>query len=178
MLQHVDAQHRVPEEQAIQTPIALSSGLSFDEAELRQFGYQIMDQVAAYLSGISERPVWQPMPEHVHSAIREQELPAEGQAFEESLAFIEQMILPYPQGNGHPRFAGWINSAPAHAAVLIKPLVAAMQQRGCAFLTSTPFQGKETLRACIVNYMTAEADIQAIVDETVLVGDTLTLPAG
>jgi acyl-CoA synthetase (AMP-forming)/AMP-acid ligase II len=51
---------------------------------------------------------------------------AEGQSFETTLAFIQQMILPFPQGNGHPCFAGWINSAPAHAGVLVKPLAAAM----------------------------------------------------
>jgi glutamate/tyrosine decarboxylase-like PLP-dependent enzyme len=104
----------------------LSSGLAFDEAMLRQSGYQIMDEVVSYLSGIRERPVWQPMPDNVHRAIREQELPTEGQPFEEALAFIKHMILPFPQGNGHPRFAGWINSAPAHAGILVKPLAAAM----------------------------------------------------
>jgi aromatic-L-amino-acid/L-tryptophan decarboxylase len=103
-----------------------SSGLAFDEATLRRYGYQIMDEVAAYLSGIRERPVWQPMPEDVHAAIRGQELPSEGLPFEETLTFIEQMILPFPQGNGHPRFAGWINSAPAHAGILVKPLAAAI----------------------------------------------------
>jgi hypothetical protein len=104
----------------------LAAGLAFDEAMLRQLGYQVMDEVALYLSRIRERPVWQPMPDDVHRAIREQELPAEGQPFEETLAFIKHMILPFPQGNGHPRFAGWINSAPAHAGILVKPLAAAM----------------------------------------------------
>jgi aromatic-L-amino-acid decarboxylase len=103
-----------------------ASGLAFDEATLRHYGHQIMDEVASYLSGIRENPVWRPMPEEVHSAIRGQDLPAEGQPFEETLTFINQMILPFPQGNGHPRFAGWINSAPAHAGVLIKPLAAAL----------------------------------------------------
>jgi glutamate/tyrosine decarboxylase-like PLP-dependent enzyme len=45
-----------------------------------------------------------------------------------------------------------------------------MQRRGNAFLTSTRFQEKEVLRACIVNYMTTEADVQAIVDEAVYAG--------
>jgi glutamate/tyrosine decarboxylase-like PLP-dependent enzyme len=53
---------------------------------------------------------------------------------------------------------------------LNKALAHEMQQRGRAFLTSTCFQGKEALRACIVNYMTAEADIRTIVDETICVG--------
>lgn len=110
----------------VSAPTSTTAGLAFDEETLRRYGYQIMDEVAAYLSGIRERPVWQVMPEDIHAAIRGQELPGEGLPFEETLAFIEQMILPFPQGNGHPRFAGWINSAPAHAGVLVKPLAAAI----------------------------------------------------
>jgi glutamate/tyrosine decarboxylase-like PLP-dependent enzyme len=53
---------------------------------------------------------------------------------------------------------------------LNKAMTYEMQQRGRAFLTSTCFQGQEVLRACMVNYMTSEADIQTIVDETINVG--------
>jgi hypothetical protein len=69
--------------------------LAMDEEMLRQVGYQVMDEVAAYLGGIRERPVWQAMPENIHHAIREQQLPAEGQPFAETLAFIKTMILPF-----------------------------------------------------------------------------------
>ena len=113
------------EEDSVANP-ARSSGLAFDEETFRRIGYQVIDEAASYLNGIRERPVWQSMPDNVHKAIREQELPAEGHPFEETLAFMKHMILPFPQGNGHPRFAGWINSAPAHAGVLVKPLAAAM----------------------------------------------------
>jgi len=56
---------------------------------------------------------------------------------------------------------------------LNKALVREMQQRGRAFLTSTSLQGKEVLRACIVNYMTTEVDIRTIVDETIRVGNDI-----
>ena len=113
------------EEDSLAIP-GLSTGLAFDEETFRQIGYQVMDEAASYLTGMRERPVWQAMPDAIQNAIQEQELPAEGQPFEETLAFIQHKILPFPQGNGHPRFAGWINSAPAHAGVLVKPLAAAM----------------------------------------------------
>jgi aromatic-L-amino-acid decarboxylase len=102
------------------------AGLAFDEETFRQIGYQVIDEAASYLSGIRERPVWQEMPDVVHRDIREQEMPVEGVPFEETLTYIKQMLMPYPQGNGHPRFAGWINSAPSHAGILVKPLEAAM----------------------------------------------------
>jgi glutamate/tyrosine decarboxylase-like PLP-dependent enzyme len=65
-----------------------------------------------------------------------------------------------PQLRNKPLLLDQLNKAVAYE----------MQQRGRAFLTSTRFQGKEALRACIVNYMTTEADIQAIVDETLYAG--------
>ncbi|GHO68115.1 hypothetical protein KSC_070070 [Ktedonobacter sp. SOSP1-52] len=101
-------------------------GFSFSEAELRDLGYQIIDEMATYLAGIQNRPVWQAMPDDVRTVVRRQVLPEQGQPFKETLAFLREMLLPYPQGNGHPRFAGWVNSAPAHAGILLKPLEAAM----------------------------------------------------
>jgi aromatic-L-amino-acid/L-tryptophan decarboxylase len=101
-------------------------GFSFSETRLRELGYQVMDEVTTYLSGVPARPVWQAMPEDVRMTLHCQLLPEQGQPFEETLAFVRELIMPYPQGNGHPRFAGWINSAPAHAGVLLKPLEAAM----------------------------------------------------
>src|SRR5579883_951971 len=88
-------------------------GFSFEEESFLALGYRIIDEVAAYLSGIAERPVWQPMPAEVRAGIRNQKLPEQGRPFEETLACLCESILPYSQGNGHPRFAGWINSAPA-----------------------------------------------------------------
>ncbi|HEX4206466.1 MAG TPA: pyridoxal-dependent decarboxylase [Ktedonobacteraceae bacterium] len=108
------------------TASQIAPGLAFDETEFRQFGYEVIDEAASYLGSIREKPVWQPMPDGIRKTIREQTLPEEGQSFEETLALTRRMILPFPQGNGHPRFAGWINSAPAHAGILIKPLEAAM----------------------------------------------------
>jgi glutamate/tyrosine decarboxylase-like PLP-dependent enzyme len=113
-------------EPALQEETGYESGLSFEEASLKRFGYQVIDEVAEYLSTVRERPVWKPMPGEVRETIHAQELPEQGYPFEETLAFLREMILPYPQGNGHPAFAGWINSAPAHAGILLKPLAAAM----------------------------------------------------
>lgn len=113
-------------EHAVDSRRAQVPGFSFSETELRDLGYQIIDEMATYLAGIQNRPVWQAMPDDVRTVVRRQVLPEQGQPFKETLAFLREMLLPYPQGNGHPRFAGWINSAPAHAGILLKPLEAAM----------------------------------------------------
>ena len=119
-------EHSIDARTPLQERTGNESGLCFHEASLKRFGYRVIDEVAGYLSAVRERAVWHPMPRSVFEAIRAQELPEQGYPFEDTLAFFREMILPYPQGNGHPAFAGWINSAPAHAGVLIKPLAAAM----------------------------------------------------
>ena len=43
---------------------------SFPEAELRDLGYQVIDEFASYLTHIQERPVWQSMPDEVRRRIR------------------------------------------------------------------------------------------------------------
>ncbi|HVB22496.1 MAG TPA: hypothetical protein VNG51_11160 [Ktedonobacteraceae bacterium] len=121
-------------------------GFSFEEKSLKQLGYQVIDEVTEYLSTMRERPVWKPLPAGIRETIREQELPEQGCPFENTLAFFRETILPYPQGNGHPSFAAWINSAPAHAEVLIKPLAAAM---------------------------TGATDIRTMVDEVIAAGEYL-----
>lgn len=103
-----------------------SSGFAFDEAMFTHYGSQVIQLVATYLSSMRQRAVWQPLPDDVRAVLRSQELPLEGQPFEKLLLFFEHMILPFPQGNGHPRFTGWITSPPAHPAILFQPLAAAL----------------------------------------------------
>lgn len=44
------------------------------------------------------------MPEKVRATIRRQTLPEQGQTFAATLEFLQKMLLPYPQGKGHPRY--------------------------------------------------------------------------
>ncbi|WP_460491916.1 pyridoxal phosphate-dependent decarboxylase family protein [Dactylosporangium cerinum] len=55
-----------------------------------------------------------------------QDLPAEGRPLSDLLDDIRTRVLPYPMGNGHPRFFGWVNSAPSVAGVLVAPIAAAL----------------------------------------------------
>src|SRR5437870_1615012 len=174
------------EEDSVANP-ARSSGLAFDEETFRRIGYQVIDEAASYLNGIRERPVWQSMPDNVHLDVWAIIQSAGRNGLAEAIANNNKMALLFahlvetqddlelissgplsivrfrfapPQLRNKPLLLDQVNKAVAYE----------MQQRGRAFLTSTRFQGKEALRACIVNYMTTEADIQAIVDETLYVG--------
>ncbi|MDH6124925.1 pyridoxal-dependent decarboxylase [Kitasatospora sp. GP82] len=82
--------------------------------------------VCDYLDAVPERPVWQPMDPAERTALLAAPLPAEGRPLAELLEVIGTRVMPAPMGNGHPRFFGWVNSAPAPAGILATLAAAAM----------------------------------------------------
>ncbi|MGW4892927.1 pyridoxal phosphate-dependent decarboxylase family protein [Kitasatospora sp. NPDC004240] len=84
------------------------------------------DLVADHLAELPGRPVWQPVPEAARKALLDAPLPEHGRPLDELLTDIGRDVLPYPMGNGNPRFFGWVNSAPAPAGVLATLAAAAM----------------------------------------------------
>lgn len=80
---------------------------------------------ARYLGTVEERPVWQPVPDVARAWFADQDLPQLGRPLEDLLADIETHVLPYPMGNGHPAFFGWVNSPPSPAGVAVSSLMSA-----------------------------------------------------
>jgi glutamate/tyrosine decarboxylase-like PLP-dependent enzyme len=85
-----------------------------------------VDLAADHLAGVRDRPVFRPMSPEARRALLEQPLPQDGAPPEALVRRFADMILPYPMGNGHPRFFGWVNSPPAPVGVLAEMLAAAM----------------------------------------------------
>jgi glutamate/tyrosine decarboxylase-like PLP-dependent enzyme len=84
------------------------------------------DLAVGHLADIGERPVWQPVPAAGRDWLTHQDLPATGRPLADLVDDVRARMLPYPMGNGHPRFFGWVNSAPSAAGVLVAPLAAAL----------------------------------------------------
>ncbi|MBZ0283185.1 MAG: amino acid decarboxylase [Anaerolineae bacterium] len=75
--------------------------------EFRQLGHQMMDDMLDYLQTLREKPVWQPIPDDVKNHFKES-LPMSGSSETAVYEDFKQTILPYPLGNTHPRFWGWV----------------------------------------------------------------------
>ncbi len=99
--------------------------------EFRRSGHAVVDMIADYLDQLPHKPAWQPVPADRRSSLAGQELRAAGRPFDELLAFVSDEVLPYPFGNGHPRFFAWGNPPPALEGVLADFIAAAMNP-GCA----------------------------------------------
>ena len=95
------------------------------EDEFRALGHEAIDLVADYLATIRDRPVYQPMPQQDRDALLDLPLPDQGVDASRLLAQFANTILPYPMGNGHPRFFGWVNSPPDPAGIIAELLAAA-----------------------------------------------------
>ena len=84
------------------------------------------DLLADYLISLPDGPVYQPPPRALVDAMRDVEWAAHGEPVDALLAEFAAHVAPYPFGNGHPRFAAWVNSPPHPLGVLADALAAAM----------------------------------------------------
>ncbi|MBF8190816.1 aminotransferase class V-fold PLP-dependent enzyme [Nonomuraea sp. K274] len=94
--------------------------------ELRVAGAKAAAIMADHLADDGDRPVWQPVPAGERAWLSGQNLPDTGRPLDELLEDVRAHVLPYPMGNGHPRFFGWVNSPPNPAGVVVEPLAAAL----------------------------------------------------
>jgi glutamate/tyrosine decarboxylase-like PLP-dependent enzyme len=92
--------------------------------DVRDFLESAARSASSHLSGLGGKPVWRPVPTGLAAELALQRLPESGADPAALLGEIEQRVLAYPMGNGHPAFFGWVNAAP-HPAGIAGALLAA-----------------------------------------------------
>jgi glutamate/tyrosine decarboxylase-like PLP-dependent enzyme len=85
----------------------------------------MVDDMIEYLRTVRERPVWQPIPDSIKSRFQ-QPLPRTPASPEAVYAAFRENILPYPTGNIHPRFWGWVMGNGTVTGMFAEMLAAAM----------------------------------------------------
>jgi len=93
--------------------------------ELRVLGHRMLDDMFDYLARVRERPVWQPFPDAVKERLAEP-VPHEGLPAEAVYDQFKRDVLPYPPGNIHPRFWGWVIGTGTPLAMLADMLASGM----------------------------------------------------
>ena len=86
-------------------------------------GHAAADAVAEHRERLLSRPVFGKVPD---AALFDEPLPEEGLPFDDVLAFAREHILPFPMGNSHPRFYGFINATADPVGIAADYLAAAM----------------------------------------------------
>lgn len=96
-----------------------------DWEAMRALGHRMVDDMLDYLQSIEERPAWQHMPGSVKDCFV-QPLPLDPQPAQEVYQDFLEHVLPYPAGNTHPRFWGWVLGTGTAFGALAELLAAAM----------------------------------------------------
>jgi aromatic-L-amino-acid/L-tryptophan decarboxylase len=94
--------------------------------DIRRVGHLVVECIARHLTSLPERPVFRPFPPELAARFLDTAVPPAGQSPEEILTEFVRDVEPYPFGNGHPRFYGWVNSPPSVIGVFAEALAAAM----------------------------------------------------
>src|SRR3984957_20622353 len=94
--------------------------------EIRRVGYRAIDLIADHLVDLPAGPGFRPVPAELADALRAAPSPETGSSIDTILDDIARDVIPYPLGNGHPRFSAWVNSPPAPIGIVAAALAAAM----------------------------------------------------
>ncbi|HEX4259485.1 MAG TPA: pyridoxal-dependent decarboxylase, partial [Acetobacteraceae bacterium] len=81
----------------------------------------MLDEMMDHLAGIAEAPVWRPMPEPARAALAGG-LPRSAEGIEAAYADFRALVLPYANGNLHPRFMGWVHGGGSAVGMLAELL--------------------------------------------------------
>lgn len=73
----------------------------------RNIAHQTLDSAIQSIQTIRNKPVWQPIPNEIRSAIEDEPCPEQGQTLSNVCDEVFSHVVPYTRGNTHPRFWGW-----------------------------------------------------------------------
>jgi aromatic-L-amino-acid decarboxylase len=92
---------------------------------MRQLGHRMVDDLIARLQTVRERPVWTPIPAETRAFLK-QPLAREPRAPEAVFEDAARHVLPYPTGNLHPRFWGWVMGTSSPLAAFAEMMAAGL----------------------------------------------------
>jgi aromatic-L-amino-acid decarboxylase len=98
----------------------------WSQEEIKRVGYQVVDLIAEHLVRLPDDPVFRPFPAELADRYLNSSVPESGADWDEILETFATEIAPFPFGNGHPRFYGWVNSPPTVISIFAEALAAAM----------------------------------------------------
>jgi glutamate/tyrosine decarboxylase-like PLP-dependent enzyme len=90
---------------------------------MRTLGHRMVDDMMTFLQTVRSRPVWQPIPDEAREQFTTP-LPEQPEGAEAAYDDFLCHVLPYPMGNIHPRFWGWVTGTGTPLGMLADMLAA------------------------------------------------------
>jgi aromatic-L-amino-acid decarboxylase len=97
-----------------------------DWEAFRALAHRMVDDSLEHLRTLGERAPWTPMPAETRSALSSEPLPHAGQGDVAAYDQFARHVLPYTNGNRHPRFWGWIQGNGTPLGMMADMLAAGM----------------------------------------------------
>lgn len=115
--------------------------------DFRAHGHEVLDELFEWLRTLRERPVWRPVPGDVREALR-RPLPMEGRGLTASWDEFRRTVLPYPWGNVHPRFWGWVNGTGSPSGALAELATAVLNTNAGGGHQAAPYVEGQVIEWC------------------------------
>lgn len=103
-----------------------------DWQSFRALAHRMIDDMIDHLSSLREQPAWRPVPDETRTALAEP-LPLDGEGEERVYDDFLRNVLPYTNGNRHPRFWGWVQGNGTPLAMLADMLAAGINPHMAGF---------------------------------------------
>lgn len=119
-------------------PLSQTHHESFDPSSdadweaLRTLGHRMLDDLVDAQRALPHTPVWRPLPDTKRARFDEP-VPDGGIGAESAYALFRTHILPYGNGNWHPRFFGWVQGNGTPLAMLADMLASGMNPHLAGF---------------------------------------------
>jgi aromatic-L-amino-acid/L-tryptophan decarboxylase len=95
-------------------------------ADFRSESHAMLDALLDRLEHVAEGPVWRPIPPEVRAAFRTSGLPRTGMPLADVHRRFLETVVPYGNGNTHPRFFGWVHGAGTPYGMIAEMLAAGL----------------------------------------------------
>lgn len=99
----------------------------------RALGHRMLDEMIDHLASLREQPAWQQLPEAQKAHLLDEPVPRLPQGEEAVYEQFRREVLPYPNGNLHPRFFGWVQGNGMPLAMLADMLASGMNPHLAGF---------------------------------------------
>jgi aromatic-L-amino-acid/L-tryptophan decarboxylase len=101
--------------------------------EFRSLSHRMLDDMLDFLASIRMGPAWQPLPPTVKSRLSTAPVPMNPTAAEDVYQEFLRDVMPYTNGNRHPRFWGWVQGNGTPLGMLADMLASGMNPHLAGF---------------------------------------------
>ncbi len=115
-----------------------------DWDDVKALGRRMVDEMVDHHRTIRDRAPWRPLPDGVRARLGGP-APVEGASLASVYEEFRRDVLPYPTGNGHPRFWGWVMGTGTVTGMLADLLAAAMNAHVAGYDQSASAVEKQVL---------------------------------